>query len=393
MKYRDLNIQTQREAPNNARTQGFAFLVRAGYLTRDGKPTTLGEYTLSHLKKFDQLHPFFSYLDTVSSYNETFFPIQSGSIEIIFCSTCRYTERLEFARSAKSALPQEEQLPLEKVPTPDCNTIESLANFLGIPKEKTAKALMYTRVSDGKFIFVVVRGNMQLSEAKLKNHVGDVRTATMEEIQRAGAIPGYASPIGLKEALIVVDDLIPISNNLVAGANEAGYHLKNTNYRRDYSAEIVVDLIQAKATDACLHCGNPLSILSADLLATHGEYNFEHLLLAIAEDNHDDKGLTFHYPPTPFPVYLMHIPGKQMDTRAKAEEVYNTLQNTGIPTLFDDRNERAGVKFNDADLIGCPVRITVGEKNLMEGKVEVKKRNRTDIQLVSLDELVPFLKR
>jgi len=389
MKYRDLNLQTQREAPNNARTEGFSFLVRAGYLTRENVPTKLGEHTLDHLRDLSNDASFLSHLSlpTIGNEDETFFPITSGSIEVAHCPACKYTERLELARFAKTPLPKEEELPLEKVLTPDCHTIEALANFLGVPKEKTAKALMYTRLSDNQFIFVIVRGNMQLSEAKLKQHVGDIRPATAEEIEKSGAAAGYASPIGLKETLIVVDDLIPQSQNLVAGANETGYHLKNTNYGRDYSAEIITDLVQAQAGDTCSNCGNPLSVLSAISLATRKEYRFENVLLALAETYHDTKGLTLPRPAAPFDVYLMHLPGKEVDTRAKAEEIYKTLQSAGISVLFDDRDERAGVKFNDADLIGCPVRITVGEKGLKEGMVELKPRKEKDNRLMSLTSL------
>jgi prolyl-tRNA synthetase len=264
MKYRDLNIQTQREAPNNARTEGFSFLVRAGYLTRENLPTQLGDHTLNYLRILSSDSSFLPALSlpTIDNDRETFFPVASGSIEVAHCPECKYTERLELARFTKSPLPQEMELPLEKVLTPDCHTIEALANYLGVPKEKTAKALMYRRVSDNKFVFVVVRGDMQLSEEKLKAQIGDVRAATSEDIERSGAAAGYASPIGLKNTLIVVDDLIPQSQNLVAGANDSGYHLKNTNYGRDYSAEIVEDLVQAKAGDACVNCGNPLSVTS-----------------------------------------------------------------------------------------------------------------------------------
>jgi len=399
MKYHDLQIQTQREAPNNARTEGFSFLVRAGYLTRENVPTQLGEYAINHLR--DVSNDSLLSLPIIGNNNETFFPIASGNIEVAHCPSCKYTERLELARFAKTALPQEEQLPIEKVLTLDCNTIESLANFLNIPKEKTAKALMYTRVSDGKFIFVVVRGDMQASEAKLKIHVGDVRAAGVEEIVSVGAVAGYASAVGLvlsnveglKEAVIVVDDLIPQSQNLVAGANESGYHLKNTNYERDYSAEIIADLIQAKEGDACVECGNPLSVLSAIVLAKDSEYDFENILFALAETYHDDKGLTLPHPAAPFDVYLMHVLGKELDTLVKAEEIYNSLQSAGISVLFDDRDERAGVKFNDADLIGCPMRVTVGEKGLKEGKVELKHRMSKDSQLVPLTEIISFLKK
>lgn len=391
MKYRELQIQTQREAPNNARTEGFAFLVRAGYLTRENVLTKLGEYEVKHLHEL--ANKSLQSLSTIDNENETFFPITSGDIEIAHCPSCKYTERLEFAKFKKPVgATGESPLPIEKVSTPDCNTIESLSNFLSIPKEKTAKAIMYTRISDNKLIFVVLRGDMQLSEAKLRQQTGDFRAATEEEIVSAGAVPGYASAVGLEDALIVVDDLIPQSSNLAAGANEAGYHLKNTNYERDYSAEIIADLVQAQEGDACINCGNPLSTASCISLTFFKEYRFENILLALAESHHDDYGLTLPYPAASFDVYLMHIPGKELDTGAKAEEIYNGLQSNGISVLLDDRDERAGVKFNDADLIGAPVRVTVGEKGLKEGMVELKLRKDKEKQLVANDEIVEKIK-
>jgi prolyl-tRNA synthetase len=390
MKYRDLNIQTQRDAPNNARTEGFAFLVRAGYLTRENSPTQLGEVALKHLRNLSSEPTFLSQLSLpiIGNGDESFLPIASGPIEVAHCLSCNYTERLTLARFLKTPLPREDELPLEKVLTPECHTIEALANFLSVPKEKTAKALMYTRLSDDRFIFVVVRGDMQLSEAKLKQHVGEVRAATAEEIERAGAAAGYASPIRLKNAMIIVDDLIPLSQNLVAGANETGYHFKNTNYGREYSAELVEDLIQARAGDPCINCGTPLSVLAVLSLATRSEYDFQNILLALAETYHDGRGLTLPHPVAPFEVYLMQVPGKEMDTRAKAEEIYNNLKNAAIDALFDDRDERAGVKFNDADLIGFPIRITVGEKGLKDGMVELKPRQEKDNQLVPFDQII-----
>jgi prolyl-tRNA synthetase len=389
MKYHDLQIQTQRDFPSNARTQGFGWLVRAGYITRENELLPLGEQVIERLRTLSNDTSFFIrfLLPIISNEIETYFPISTGAIEVANCSSYDYTMRIELAHFVKTSLPQEKQLPLEKVFTPDCNTIEALANFLNVPKEKTAKALMYTRLSDNKLVFVVVRGDMQLSEAKLKQQVGDIRPATVEEIIKSGAAAGYASPIGLKDALIVVDDLIPGSQNLVAGANETGYHWKNTNYGRDYSAEIVADLVQAKAGDMCPKCGKPLFIVAAELLAKQNDFYFDKILLALAETHHDDKGLTFPKSAAPFDVYLMHITGKEMDTRVKAEELYNTLQRTGISVLFDDRDERAGVKFNDADLIGFPVRLTIGEKNLREGMVELKERKATENKLVQIDKV------
>ena len=141
MKYSDLQIQSQREAPNNARTEGFSFLVRAGYLTRENVPTKLGEYVFDHLR--NTTNDALGSIPTIGNEKETFFPIASGDVEIAHCPSCKYTERLEFAQVKKTALPQEELLPVEKISTPDCNTIEALANLLNIPKEKTAKALMH----------------------------------------------------------------------------------------------------------------------------------------------------------------------------------------------------------------------------------------------------------
>jgi len=394
MRYRDLHIETQRQSPNNARTEGFSFLVRGGYLTRENLLTKLGEYTLDQLRKLstDESFLFRLSLPNINTDHEMYFPIQSGSINLAYCADCNYTDRLEFARFQKISLPEEEQLPLEKILTPDCHTIEALASFLNIPREKTAKALMYTRDLNNKFIFVVVRGDMQLSEAKLKQQVGEIRPATAEEIEESGAVAGYASPIGLKDALIVVDDLIPRSQNLVAGANEIDYHFKNTNYGRDYSAEIVADLVQARAGDACSNCGNPLSVVPVISLSTRNEHNFENISLALAETHHDDKGLAFPKLASPFDVYLMHVPGKEMNTHAKAEDIYNSLQSAGISVLFDDRDERAGVKFNDADLIGCPGRVTVGEKGLKEGMVELKMRRDKENRLVPVNKIAEEIK-
>jgi prolyl-tRNA synthetase len=395
MRYRDLLIQTQREFPNNARTQGFGWLVRAGYLTRENQLLPLGEQTINFLRARSGMPSFLAHLSIplLSNADETYFPLSTGETEIVHCTVCGFVARREVAPFKKTPFSQEAPQPVEKVLTPECPTIEALAYFLNIPKEKTAKALMFTRVADGKFVFVVVRGDMTLSEAKLKQLVGEVRMATPEEVARSGAAAGYASPVGLTDALIVVDDLIPQSPNLVAGANEAGYHLLNTNCGRDYTPELVADLVLADTGAACPNCGNPLTLQRAGVLATRNEFYFEEILLALAETHHDDKGLCLPVSAAPFQVYLMHVPGKELDTRAKAEEIYTLLQDAGITVLFDDRDERAGVKFNDADLIGCPVRVTVGERGLKEGKLEVKARTASQMELIAIDEIGTTIKR
>nr|MBP8165243.1 hypothetical protein [Anaerolineales bacterium] len=261
--------------------------------------------------------------------------------------------------------------------------------------DQTAKALMFVRIADGKFIFIVMRGDTQLNPHKLQKHIGDVRPATVEEIASVGAVPGFASAIGIQNALVIVDELIPRSVNLAAGANEDQYHLLNTNYGRDYSADLVLELVQAQDGDICIACENE-SIFQEKgeiLVDDKGRTVDMNILLALAETHRDDKGLTLPKSAAPFDVYLMHVPGKTINTLEKAEEIYNSLQSAGISVLFDDRDERAGVKFNDADLIGCPLRVTVGEKALQNGMVELKPRKEKENQLIPLDQLIDTLQR
>jgi prolyl-tRNA synthetase len=392
MNFQELKIETLRQNPSNARSEGFALLVRANYVTRENKRTALGNLTLKHLKALSQVESS-AFLDRlglspIKAPDETFFALASGSVDLLHCPVCSYTSRRELAKFQKQRSSSESELPLEKVFTPNCNTIESLAQFLDIPKQKTAKALMFTRISDGRFIFVAIRGDRQLSEAKLKKVAGDLRPAPQEALEQAGAVGGYASPVGLKNATVIVDDLIPLSPNLVIGANESGYHLKNSNFGREFTADIVADIVLTRADDPCPNCGSDLVSVAAELLADGTGYHFENILLGLAEVYHDDQGLMFSVGVSAFDVYLMDIPAQESDPGTKAEEIYSNLQTAGIAVLFDHRNVRAGIKFKDADLIGCPIRITVGEKNLKDGMVELKSRKSTRTQLVAIPSLL-----
>ena len=400
MKYKDLNIQTQREFPNNARTQGIGWLVRAGYLTRENEILPLGQQTLANFKQRAAGAPqaFLKSIGiptTQGIYGHLFFLLEAGREDIFICRECDYADLAETASAQNFRLQPREKLEVEKVFTPNCNTIESLAKFLKIDANQTAKALMFVRIADGKFIFIVMRGDTQLNPHKLQKHIGDVRPATVEEIASVGAVPGFASAIGIQNALVIVDELIPRSVNLAAGANEDQYHLLNTNYGRDYSADLVLELVQAQDGDICIACENE-SIFQEKgeiLVDDKGRTVDMNILLALAETHRDDKGLTLPKSAAPFDVYLMHVPGKTINTLEKAEEIYNSLQSAGISVLFDDRDERAGVKFNDADLIGCPLRVTVGEKALQNGMVELKPRKEKENQLIPLDQLIDTLQR
>jgi prolyl-tRNA synthetase len=430
MRYRDIPLQTHREAPANARSEGQAWLVRAGYLSHSGEILPLGERALTRIRAFLRTPADFRQigLTTLAGAPEHYYPTPVGSHEILYCPSCGYAARAETAQFQKAAPPPEPPAALEKVLTPNCPTIESLASFLGIPTSKTAKALMFIRspkspdfettvesretsdsirspkspdfgqtiespeTFDSEFIFVVIRGDTALSEAKLEKLVGKFRLASEDEIRAIGAVPGYASPIGVQNAHILVDDLIPLSPNLVAGANESGYHLLNTNYGRDYSAATVADLAQAAPGNPCIHCGTALSQTRAWILASEAGFDPEKILLALAESHHDEKGLTLPAPVAPFDVYLMHVPGKTIDTLPAAEDLYARLSAAGLSVLFDDRNDRAGVKFNDADLVGCPVRLTLGERGLQNGLVELKRRSGGDVEQIDLGILPETIK-
>lgn len=395
MRYAELALQTHRQPPAHARSAGQAFLIRAGYLSHSGEWLPLGQAALQTIR--EQLARSPAFLSQIGlpllGKKEIFYPIETGDTEILRCPVCGFAARLELAPLKKTVFsPEEPPAPLQKVLTPNCPTIESLAAFLGIPPEKTAKALMFVRRSDGQFVFVVLRGDHTLSPAKLTALVGETRLAAEDEIRAVGAVPGYASPIGVQNALVVVDDLIPVSPNLVAGANEAGYHLRNTNYGRDYTADLTADLTLAAPGAPCPECAAPLEFAKGWPLVSGGEYDDERILLALAETWHDENGLTLPPAAAPFQIYLMHVPGKTLDTLAPAEELYRALTAAGFTVLFDDRNERAGVKFNDADLIGCPVRLTVGERGVQNGGVEIKLRRTGETQTLPLGQVVDRLR-
>jgi prolyl-tRNA synthetase len=357
----------------------------------------------------------------VSASGSVFYPQSQGGRLLLKCPACGYLEMAELAQHGFTPAAPEPLLPVEKVRTPDCPTIEALARTLNLPESRTAKALMLMAKmgNEEEFLFVVVRGDTSLSLNKLKRLTGamDVYPASVEQIKAAGAEPGYASPIGLKQVKVIVDQLVPVSPNLVAGANEQGYHLLNTNYGRDYNAAHVADLTLSQAGDSCPQCHAPLEGLNAEPLIEnekhtpvnagsftddHGKSSFvwharisidlARLLIAAAETHHDDKGLTLPVSIAPCAVVLVALPGKTLDVLSIADKLYEELQATGLSVLYDDRDERAGVKFNDADLIGCPIRITLGERNLQNGMVEFKRRSSQESQLIPLKEVFSNIK-
>ena len=346
-----------------------------------------------------------------------------GEDTLVLCDACGYTSNRQVATFQKPEPEAEAALPIEKMATPGTKTIEDLANFLNIPQSKTAKAVfMVATITEGqedveKFVFAVVRGDMDLNETKLTNAVKakELRPAHEEEITSIGAEAGYGSPVGVKREnmILVVDDLAAKSPNLVAGANEEGYHFLNVNYGRDFEADIVTDIVSAADGYACPECGAPLRTVrgvevgnifklgirySAAMGALFQDQDGERkpvimgsygigvgrLMASVVEECNDRHGIIWPISIAPYQVHIVALKGGY----EVAEQLHADLQAAGVEVLYDDRNESPGVKFNDADLIGVPLRITVGGRSLKKGGVELKRRAEKDIALVPLDEVV-----
>ena len=350
-----------------------------------------------------------------------------GDIALLHCESCGYRVNQASASAKKQPTEPEPFKSLEKVYTPNTKTIEDLAKFLNIPAFRTAKAVFMTAtmIEQGekieKVVMAIVRGDMDLNENKLARVINAwrMRPSSELEIQSIGAIPGFASPVGLKDVLIVVDDLIPNSANLVAGANENDYHLKYVNYGRDFQAKIIADITTVKTGDACPQCNQPLSEQSGFLvgkinspdthLASETGCNFqdesgeskpifigsawldlERILGGVAEISNDNYGLIWPISLTPYQIHLVVLPSKNTDQpQVVADNLYQELQRARIEVLYDDRKESPGVKFNDADLLGIPLRITVAEKSLLKGQVEFKIRHEKEKTTVPLEDVLP----
>ena len=355
-----------------------------------------------------------------------------GEDSLLFCDGCGYSANRQVARMRKSVPPAEEAQPLQKVATPHASTIEELAQFLNIPASRTAKAVFLTALVENietkeeseQLVFAIVRGDMEVNETKLANlvHAKELRPATDEEIRKCGAVPGYASPVGLKHVDVIVDELITQCPNLAAGANEEGFHLLNVNYDRDFTASQVADITAVSSGDACPICGEPLRLsrgvevgnifklgtrytdaLGCTFLDEQGQskavimgsygIGVGRLLACVAEEHHDERGLIWPVSIAPYPVHLVVLPGKTLDTVAAAGTLEESLRQHGLETLVDDREESAGVKFNDADLIGLPLRITISERALKQGGVEFRLRAGGDAWIVPLENAVEEAKK
>jgi prolyl-tRNA synthetase len=357
---------------------------------------------------------------TSLSHQLVFFNPQ-GRQAYLVCDGCGYTAHREAAVFARAPGSGEAPGALEKVATPDATTMQALAEQLQVPLSKTAKAVfLMARTASGQsgtretFVVAVLRGDMDLNEAKLEAVLNAVsmRPAVDEEIRRWGIEPGYGSPVGVKGIRLVVDEAIPRCGNLIAGANEEGCHLRNVNYGRDFEGGVVADIAWAAEGAPCLHCGKPLRLVRGSPVAAgsgrdagvceHAGVTFQdregrnrpvrmglhsldlgRLLVCVAEQHHDENGLIWPQAIAPYHIHIV----KLTKTDEVPLKIVEQLRAAGLDVLYDDREESAGVKFNDADLIGVPVRLTIGDRSLQAGGVELKLRGGEEKTLVPLEEL------
>ena len=348
----------------------------------------------------------------------------AGEDTILICPQCHYAANVEKAAFQRAPLPTEDPLPsplpTQEVHTPGVRTIEELASYLDVPTGKTLKVVFY--MADGRLTFVVIRGDLEVNEVKLRNTLGvtELRIASPAEVESGGIVAGSASPVGLEGVTVVADESVRVGSNFVAGANKKDFHLRNVNFPRDFSADIVTDIGLAEAGHGCPSCGTELTarrgievghvfklgtryseIQSADFPGQDGDRHsiimgcygigVGRLLAAAIEQNHDERGIVFPTPIAPYDVHLVALNTDNTEVAEAAEALYEELNSLGLATLYDDRAESAGVKFNDADLLGLPVRVVVSARNLREDVVEVKRRSAADGTTVPRDQALDLI--
>jgi prolyl-tRNA synthetase len=331
----------------------------------------------------------------------------AGEDTLVVCDGCGYAANQQIATVAKPTPAAEEPKPTEEVATPEAESIAAVAAHLGVGTERTAKATFFM-TADGRLVTAIVRGDFEVNETKLANAVktpaSTLRPAHADEIKAAGMVPGYGSPIGAHDTVVVIDDLAAASPNLVAGANRHGYHLLNVNHGRDFTADLVVDIANARAGDPCPDCGQPLVLrhgievgnifkLGTDFteklggtylaedgsrkLVIMGSYGIGlgRAMACIVEEHHDEKGIIWPRSVAPYPAHLVALgAGKDPAVAEAAEGLYGRLTDAGVNVLYDDRDESPGVKLTDAELLGMPRIVTISTRSLAGGGAEVTDR-------------------
>jgi len=343
----------------------------------------------------------------------------AGEDVLVLCEACGYAANRQVAVIPRPNPPDEAPLPLEEIATPGTTTIATLAAFLGVDASQTAKAAFFV-TGDGRLVTAIVRGDHEVNETKLVNAVkatGGIRPAQVEEIKAAGMEPGYGSPIGANDTVVVVDELVARSANLVAGANREGYHYRNVNVGRDFTPDVVADLTNAQEGDPCPTCGQPVILRNGIEVgnifklgtkyteafdATYlGEDGQAHPIImgsygigvgrnvaCVVEAHHDEKGIVWPAEVAPYAAHLVSIGGaKEPRVLELAERLHDHAAANGRELLWDDREESPGVKFTDAELLGMPWILTVSPRSLAAGGVEVTERATGDRATRSIEDV------
>jgi prolyl-tRNA synthetase len=348
----------------------------------------------------------------------------AGEDVLVLCETGDYAANRQVATVERPAPTPEETLPIEEVATPGATTIAALAALLGIGPERTAKATFFM-AADGRLVTAIVRGDHDVNETKLVNAIGakgGIRPAHAEEIEAAGMEPGYGSPVGAHDTLVVVDSQAAQSPNLVAGANRVGFHLRNVNIGRDFAPDVVADIASVQEGDPCPACGRPLILrngievgnifklgtkytgaLDATYLGEDGESHpivmgsygigLGRAVACIVEAHHDARGIAWPDEIAPYPAHIVAIgAGRDPVVRETADRLHALAADNGRDVLYDDREESPGVKLTDAELVGMPWILTVSPRSLAAGGVEVTRRATGERATRSLADVEAFLR-
>lgn len=339
-----------------------------------------------------------------------------GEDDVVFCTACDYAANIEKAPSTPEHGEKEELMEVEKVETPAVKSIEDLAKFFECSPKKIAKTLIFQ--ADDKVVAVVLRGDREANEVKIANAIGEVielEMASEEAVKEAtGAAVGFAGPMGIKVDMLLVDQEVANMYNFIIGANETDMHLKNVNYGRDFEG-IVGDFRNVTIGEKCPECGKEITIsrgtevghifklgtkysesMGATFIDEDGKakpfimgcygIGVTRTVASIIEQHNDENGIIWPLEVAPYHVSVIPANVKNEEQATKAEEIYNELRKMGVEALLDDRKERAGVKFKDSELMGIPMRITVG-KMIGEGQVEFKLRNGGEVETLSIEEV------
>jgi len=354
--------------------------------------------------------------------NEFVLLAESGDDTILMSDESDYAANVEKAEFIKKEFPIGDLCEVEEFATPDIKTIEALAKLEGVSRSKTAKAVFYS--VDGEVVIVTIRGDYDVNETKLRNLLGGSvpRLATPEEVKAAGLVAGSASAVGLEGVKSIVDDSITMGSNYLAGANKEGFHLRNVNFPRDFKADILGDIAEAKkgypSPDGkgkliakrgielghVFKLGNVYSSkMGARYTDEDGQQNdvlmgcygigIGRMLAAAVEAYHDDFGMVLPSAIAPYDIYLAGLNLEEADISGKAEMLYESLQDAGFDVLFDDRDAPPGVKFKDADLMGIPVRVVISSRSMGNGGVEVKARAEKESEIVSEPDVIEAVRK